>query len=112
MTLKEILPLINATVLTDGLDLERKVSGGYCCDLLSWVMGKAKADNVLITIQTSLNVIAVATLKDLSAVIIPESTAVEPETVAKAREENIPLLSSPLSGFEISGVLYKNSVRE
>ena len=38
---------------------DRDVSGCYMGDLLSWVMGRAKADNAWITIMSNINIVAV-----------------------------------------------------
>ena len=63
---------MNMTVqqLTDALSLtifsleepDRPVTGGYCGDLLSWVMGRAPADGAWLTIMSNVNVAAVAAL--------------------------------------------------
>ncbi len=86
------------------LDLE--VTGGTCCDLLSWVMAHGKKNGLWITVQTHTNIVAVASLLELSCIIIPENISVEQKTLDKAEEEGIPILSSSLSGYELSGRLF------
>ena len=79
---------------------DREINGGYVGDLLSWVMGRAEADNVWITIMTNINVLAVASLSDVSAVVIAENAEVGADIVEKAKEQGINLLRSPKAAFE------------
>ncbi len=79
---------------------ERKVSGGYVGDLLSWVMGRAKADNLWITIMTNINVIAVASLSDVAAVVVAEGAEIGEDIVARAEAQGINLLRSSLPAYE------------
>ena len=53
-------------------DPERPVEGGYCGDLLSWVMGRAPAGGAWLTIMSNVNVAAVAALADTACVVLAE----------------------------------------
>ena len=75
-------------------DGDREIDGVYIGDLLSWVMGRAMADNAWITIMTNVNVIAVASLADTSCAIIAEGAEVPEELVETAQEKDVNLLSS------------------
>lgn len=105
MDVKQLCDRLDLKILAGGKALDKEVTGVYICDLLSWVMAHAQKGNVWITVQTHTNVIAVAALLELSAVIIPEDIEVEPETLKKAEEENIPVLVSSQSAFRISKAL-------
>ncbi|MHB1315624.1 MAG: AraC family transcriptional regulator [Christensenellales bacterium] len=104
MKVNELARLLQATVLSEG-DQEKEVSGGYVCDLLSWVMARCGEGAAWITVQTHLNVIAVAALLDLSCVIIPDAIQVEQASIDKAREEGIWLLSVDYPAFEICRIM-------
>ncbi len=91
-----------ALALPDG---EREVSGVYIGDLLSWVMGRAKADDAWITIMSNVNVIAVATLSDTSCVIFAEGVTPDSELVATAMAKGVNLLSSDLPAYETAKAL-------
>lgn len=107
MNLLQISKDLELIQLTD-IDLDhRVVSGVYICDLLSWVMAHAKKDYAWITVQTHLNIIAVATLLEIGCIIVPEDIDVEEETLKKANEEGIPVLKSSLSAFDIAKRLYE-----
>jgi len=85
---------------------DRPVEGGYASDLLSDVMANAKKNDIWITLQIHPNIVAVAVLKELSAIIIINGRKPEPEMLEKAAKEGIPVLASPLPAFELIGRLY------
>ena len=110
MTVMEMKKKLDLKVLTENLDLSNEVSGAYICDLLSWVMGHAKKGDVWITIQSHANIIAVASLLELSCIIICEDAEVEEETIKKAIEEEIPILSSSESAFTLAKNLVESGL--
>ena len=101
---------MTAKELADKLDLEiiyyngedRQVDSCYVGDLLSWVMGKAKADSVWVTIMSNVNVAAVATLTDMSAVIFAESVDPDKELTDKMSKSDALFCKSPLSAYELA----------
>ena len=112
MKLKEIVEKLSLTVITGQDKLENEVTGGYVSDLLSDVIANSKEGNLWITLQTHQNIIAVATLKELSGIVIVNNREPDEETVKKAEQEKIPLLTSKLTTFEIAGKLYELGVRD
>ena len=106
MTVKDIVDALNLKVYSGEAGLNKEVTGGYTSDLLSDVMGNAPAGSVWITLQTHVNVMAVATLKDISAVILVKGLEPEANTMAQSNNEAIPILGTNLQAFEISGQLY------
>jgi len=87
--------------------LLQEVTGGYASDLLSDVIAHSRKGNIWITIQTHPNIVAVATMKELSGIILTGNREPDAETVQKAEEEEIPILVSPLFAFEIIGRLHR-----
>jgi len=85
---------------------DRPVEGGYASDLLSDVMANAQKGDIWITLQTHPNIIAVAVLKEISAIVIINGRKPEPEMLEKAAKEGIPVLTCPLPAFELIGKLY------
>lgn len=110
MTVNQLTTLLNAHILNQG-DLNREITGGVVCDLLSWVMANGAQGMAWITVQTHLNVLAVAALHDLSCIILPEGIKMEGAPLEKAKEESINVLSSPLSAYEICGLMYANGIK-
>ena len=77
------------------------VSGGYAGDLLSWVMSRAEEGQIWVTIMTNINILAVASLSGVSAIVVAEGAEVSSEVIDKANEQEINLLRSKLSAFDI-----------
>ncbi len=99
MTVKELSERCNFKSLSLPFP-ERCIEGVYIGDLLSWVMGRAEADNAWITIMSNINVIAVATLADVSCIILAENVTADAELLKVANEKGVNILSSPLPAYE------------
>jgi hypothetical protein len=113
MMLKEIIDLLELAVLTEPVDFTQVIpSFGYASDLLSCVMAGAKNKGIWVTLQCHVNIVAVAALLELSAVIITEGAMPDPVTIAKANEQGIILLSTPRPTFAITGKLWEIGIRE
>ncbi|HNR27829.1 MAG TPA: serine kinase [Bacteroidales bacterium] len=107
MTVKEMAAALQLRVLAGEEGLEKQIAGGYTSDLLSDVMGYADAGMVWITLQTHKNIIAIASLKELSAVVLVKGFEPDADTVALAIQEQITLLGTTEQAFEFSGRLYR-----
>lgn len=108
MTVNELATLINGNVLAG--HGENPVRCGCACDLLSWVMAKGSEGCAWVTVQTHMNVVAVASLHDMACIIWPESIEPDEASVKKADEEGIAVLYSPLSTYHIAGLMYQAGV--
>lgn len=106
MTVKELAGRLNLKVFSGEKGLDKEIEGGYVSDLLSDVMGFAKEGSVWITLQTHKNIMAIATLKDLAAVVLVKGFEPEKETVEVSNEEGIPILGSKEQTFELAGRVY------
>ena len=109
MKVSEFAALSGSRVLTGEYE-DREIVCGYTCDLLSHVMGKGQADMAWITVQAHMNVIAVAALLDFACVIIPEGLPVDETIVNKAAQEDIIILSSDQTAYELVTLLAANGV--
>ncbi|PKP11014.1 MAG: serine kinase [Bacteroidetes bacterium HGW-Bacteroidetes-4] len=107
MTVNDIITKLNLSVLGGEQGLKKEISGAYTCDLLSDVMGNVDDGNIWITLQTHKNVMAIASLRDLSAVILVKGLQPDADMLEKANEEGIPVLSTNEQAFEISGKLFQ-----
>lgn len=104
---------MTVTELKDKLSLEvasmplpdREIKGAYIGDLLSWVMSKAKEGNVWITIMSNINVVAVASLTDVSCVILAEGVTLADSEIETAKLKGVNILMSKDNAFEISNSL-------
>jgi hypothetical protein len=112
MTLQDIIDSLELKVLTEPKDFSSlDVSSGYTSDLLSCVMAGAKQKGVWVTLQAHINIVAVAALLDLSAVIITEDAQADEAVVEKANQQEIILLSTPQPTFVIVGKLWEMGMR-
>ena len=112
MKFSEVQDLLGLKLVTKVTNLDRKVGGGYASDLLSWVMAHAKENDIWITIQSHQNIVAVASLLSLAAIIVAEDANIDENTITKAEQENIPIYSSDKSIYELCGILYNLLSRE
>ncbi len=106
MKVSDLVAKYNLKVFSGHMDLEREITGGYVSDLLSDVMGNAAENEVWITLQTHQNVMAIASLKDLAAVLLVKDLEPDADTLAHSKEEGIPLLGTGYTTFEIAGRLF------
>ncbi len=97
MTVKEMTQNLGYKIINEADSLNEAVTGVYTCDLLSHAMAKVNKGDAWITVHTNLNVIAVASLTDCACVIIPENIEIESQTVERASEKGVSLLSCPKS---------------
>lgn len=95
MKVSDIVDRLGWRVLAGSAGLGTEVSGGYVADLLSCVMAGAESGELWLTLQTHTNIVAVASLRGISAIVVAEGANVPEGTVEKADEQGIPLLSSP-----------------
>ena len=111
MTVKEILEALSLKVLAGSNLLEKEVTGGYASDMLSLVMAGAQAGNIWVTMQGHPNVAAVASLLSLAAVVVTESSPVDPATLQRAEENGIPLLTTSQDTFSTVARLASLGIR-
>lgn len=106
MQVKDIIKTLDLKVFGGSQGLDREITGGYTSDLLSDVMGHAENGKIWVTLQTHKNVIAIASLKELAAVILIKGNEPDADMLAQAKEEGIPVLGSNEEAFEMTGKLY------
>jgi hypothetical protein len=112
MNLDQIIQVLNLTVLTNQKDFsEITPQSGYTSDLLSCVMAGASHKSIWVTLQAHTNIVAVAALLELSAIIITEGAAPDQITIDKANEEGITLLSSKEQSYTVVGKLWEMGIR-
>ena len=112
MTVQEITETLDLTIYMAGAGMEREIEGGYVSDLLSDVMGFAREGEVWITLQSHVNVVAIASLKDLAAIILVKDIKPDEAVLEKAKEEGIPVLGTGVETFVLSGKLFQLLNRE
>ena len=107
MKVREIQETLNLELIAGKKGLDREVTGGYCGDLLSDVMAHSTSGSVWLTIQSHKNILAVAILKEMAAIILVNGHSPDEETTAKAEDEGIPIFRSTATAFQLAGKLYQ-----
>ncbi|MDR1701546.1 MAG: serine kinase [Sporomusaceae bacterium] len=106
MHLEEVIKALGLTVLTGEANFTAEVTGGYVSDLLSNVMGEAASGNIWITMQGHQNIVAVASLANLAAILVAGDAEISEDARQKAVKEGVALLATKMSSFETAGRLY------
>jgi hypothetical protein len=107
ITVGDLVTMFKLEVFCGTGNMDNPVKGAYVSDLLSDVMGKAVEGDIWITMQIHKNIIAVASLKELSAILIVNGGRPEPDTLATAESEGIVVLGTTERAFATCGRLYK-----
>lgn len=112
LTLDAIIQKLGLNVLSQPIDFgAQRPTGGYTADLLSCVMAAAPHGGVWVTLQAHGNIVAVAALLDLCAVIITEGAMPDAATITKANDEGVTLLSTTQPSYAVVGQLWEMGLR-
>ena len=108
MTVKEIAGSFPFKVLNEASDAgEKKIGTVYCCDLLSIAVSRMTEEAAWVTVMSNMNTLAVASLTDVSCVILAEGVAADEGMLAKAKEQNITLFSTELPVYDAACMIGK-----
>lgn len=107
MTVKELAEKLGAEILTGKNSLSRDIDGCYIGDLLSWVMGRAEMDNVWLTVMGNINTIAVATLADVSCIVLTENAALDANAKARAVMQDVAILQTEENSYQTAIKIYE-----
>jgi predicted transcriptional regulator len=101
--LETVVKALSLKIRSGGDKLKTQILGGYTGDLLSDVMANSKEGDIWITRQVHQNIVAVASLKELAGIILVQGSEPAKDTLDKAQKEDIPIMISDLSAFEVAG---------
>jgi predicted transcriptional regulator len=112
MKLREIVDVLEANVIVGSGRLD-KIDVDHCfsADLMSDVLGRSYANGILVTGITNVQVVRTADIAEIKAVCIVRGKQPEPNTVALAKEKNIPLFITKRTMFESCGILYQKGLK-
>ena len=106
MIVQDLIEKLNLKTLVEG-EHDREVTDCYIGDLLSWVMGRAPADSAWLTVMGNINSIAVATLADVSCIILVENAALDADAKAKAEMHGVNILITDKNSYTLAVELSK-----
>ena len=104
MTVNNLVEKLNLKVLVEG-DLDREIAGGYCGDLLSWVMGRAQSGDCWFTVMGNINAVAVSVLADCACIVLCENATLDKDAQDKAEMQDICVLSSEENAYILANKL-------
>jgi predicted transcriptional regulator len=110
VNVKELVDQFGLSVAAGQKGLDHQIQGGYCGDLLSDVMGNAPIGCIWLTVQTHQNIVAVAVLREMAAIVLSGGQEPDQETVEKADEEGIPILLWEDAAFDLAGQVFQAGV--
>ena len=110
MKVSDIQKEFDLELAAGGKGLDREVTGGYCGDLLSDVMANSTQGSIWLTIQSHQNILAVAVLKELAAIVLVNGHQPDDDTKAKSEEEGIPILLTSIPAYQLAGKLYNAGI--
>ena len=86
---------------------EKEICGCYCGDLLSWVMSRAEAGNIWLTVMGNVNSIGVAVLADISCIILTENAALDEDAKKRAEENDVVILTTSKNSYQLATEISK-----
>lgn len=110
MKVRELVKRFGLTVAAGGAGLDREINGGHCGDMLSEVMANAPSGCVWLTIQGHQNIVAVAVLREMAAIILTGGSVPDTETRDRANYEKIPILMTPALTYDLAGRLFADGI--
>ena len=106
MNIKEAVEKLNLKILVEG-DMDREIIDCYIGDLLSWVMGRAGEDSIWLTVMGNINAVAVATLADVSCIVLVENSTLDEEAKVKAQTHGVTILSTEKNAYNLATEIYE-----
>jgi len=100
MTINDYAKTLSLEIVTEG-DPTKEIKGCYCSDLLSHCMSNIESGNVWITVQTNINVVAIAVLTELSCIVVAQDMPIDDSVIDKAVSEGVTILRSPEAAYEL-----------
>jgi hypothetical protein len=107
MKLESLIEILSLKLNTHKGNLSREITGVYVSDLLSDVLAHAQEGHLWVTLQSHPNIVAVATMKDISGIVLVNGRTPDETTIQRAKEEMVPILTAETPAFELAGRLYR-----
>jgi hypothetical protein len=111
VTVADAAEKIEGTIVAGAAASNREIQGGYVSDLLSDVMANSCEGDLWVTLQKHVNIVAVAQLNGLAGIVLVNGRKPDPDTVSRAEELGIAIISTPLQAFDIVGNLHALGIR-
>ncbi len=108
MTVQTLINELSLEIICGGeLAESKEVTGGYCGDLLSWVMSKAEEGDCWLTVMGNVNSVGVAVLADVACILLTENAAFDADALARAQQNSVIVLRSAEDAFTLAAKIEK-----
>ncbi len=107
MKVRDLAEKYSMKILNEADMDTREAKGCYCGDLLSWVMSRANADDIWLTVMGNINSIGVAVLADVACIVLTENAAFDEDAMKRAKENNVIVLQTEMNTFETATKVYE-----
>ncbi len=107
MKVKDFAEKYSMKILNEADLATREAKGCYCGDLLSWVMSKAEADDIWLTVMGNVNSIGVAVLSDVACIVLTENAAFDDDALKRAKENGVIVLQTEMNTYETATKIYE-----
>ena len=107
MTLKEISKILDASVINNSLDMDTDIKSACSADMMSTVMYYHTANSLLITGLAQPSVVRTAEMAGITAIVFVLNKKPDASIVEIAKQNKIPLLSTPYCMYTASGKLFE-----
>lgn len=104
MDVKELIEKLGLKVLC-GENTDKKISGCYCGDLLSWVMSRAQEGDVWLTVMGNVNSVGVAVLADVACIVLTENAPLDKDALSRAQQNDVIILQTDKNSYEMAAAI-------
>jgi predicted transcriptional regulator len=110
LKLRDVKEILDADVIVGDEKLDTEVTTAFGADLMSDVLSFAKAGCLLLTGLTNTQVVRIANVLDMAAIILVRGKKPPAETISMAKSLQIPILTTKYILFETAGRLYAKGI--
>lgn len=107
MTVEDLIHSNIGEVLYEGRDLNKEITRPFCCDLLSLALSRASEGSAWVTVMGNMNTLAVASLTEVSCIILAEGVSLDEAATQKAQSGDVCIIKTPLSVFDAALYIHK-----
>ena len=111
MKLKKITEVLEARVLTENTDDDKDITCAFGADLISDILMCVTEPTLILTGLTNPQIIRLSDMIELQGIVFVRGKLPSDEIIKMANERELPLISTNLSLYQSSGILYNFGLR-
>lgn len=111
MTIRDLVPLLDAKVLCGEDKLDQEVHTAFGSDLMSDVLAFVRDKTVLITGLTNVHVMRTAEMLDIHCIVFSRGKIPPEDVMEEAKELEIVVLATENTTYTTCGLMYQAGIR-